>query len=1389
MKKLLPIVFILILFSEVEAQNTYNTYFTPGCGYMATDPIDSSSIVGGYNAYTGEYQIFLDDYSSPYGHPWETHSSINTNTITYKIEVVSFPFTPNCVSCQIFFPPDSNRIFRMPDINFPYNASLKSWVRDTTGFPTSSSGSLSTVFLLRREFSGIYNNPAFTTVEGTDNIHFSALVSKFIVGASATEETSVRALYPHSILKHTFYMHCGDETQPIVDSFSFVLDHTRGRMRYYPFKGDNSPTSLDQHDISIYPTLHATASDSAYLNTIEYYPLINLAGACQNQNIIRPQPEMLLQVLLGNADGTAAAGSSVPGIYKPGIKHQYVVDKPIDLTLFNPSEKTIYNPSEVEIDLSNPDNPGSKTLIFPSGYIFKTVSGKYPTKSQVYAADPDSLYNDPREIPHVTTLTCDDAGDTTDNIFSYYYVKSGSTLKIESCVGIYDVQIVVENGATLTYDPQQTFGNFIIVQNPGSIVNDTALVGGDCAHDCYNINKYDVKNITIANDTTWTSLPFDGDGSGVMSVAGKIRIKAGKTLTINGGLEFEFGENASIIVERGAKLIVNGFPSDFCTFTSAGMCKKGMWQGIEVWGDRTVQQGGFIGLSSQGSVTLINVNIMNTRNGISTRNGKNTWDYTGGIIRCDSVVFKNNRSSVGFLSYHNKPTATTEIKNFSHLRNCKFLTTDYLNDPIYRTANGRRLGNVAQVTLWDVKDVTIENCLFENSAIKTDSTSLFDTDLRGAGIYAIDAGIRMRGDGYTNEFKGYSDAIWALSTGEDDFVWISGTSFKNNVHALTLEAIKSPRIELNNFEIPVHEANSSISNAQLEKGYNKPVGLYLISTKDFIAQENTFTNFGDTTTSSALIEEYNYGMVVNNCSGSSPIFGSDNGLGYAYKNIFSNVNVNLQTELDNKGAFNPLDTITPSVGGLEYKCNKFTTRINFDVTVPDAPGGIASLIRGQGLCASFDPQKQAGNSYTACSSSSSEQLDFGTSYSLGANSDFIYRDQPGVYSCTNLSSSIFPCPPFGLSSCLSNFSLCSTIPCLTTEYTNAQIAARQILDAYRQLLDGGNTTFLLQQINSSMPAGQLKNLLISKSPYLSDEVLIATLNRNDLPPYGHLEQIFIANSPVTQPVISALENVGLPSGVLNNIMSAQTGISARHEKESEVNYYAFQAKLAEVNLKQGYFKIENIDSVKAVSENDSTLSGMFKLIELLISQGDLSNARNCLNKIHLKEEGIHSDRCKLNGIRLNLAENNKSWFDMTPAQFNIIQQIYNNNPETAIEARSILALTKGFQYERYPFDVQIVRSISSSNQGAIENTNDLLAFKVYPNPGSDFTTVEINIDDKIFQGQLIVYNLLGAEILKQIVYDNEILNINTKDFNNGIYLYVLKSDKEIIEKQKVIISK
>jgi hypothetical protein len=55
--------------------------------------------------------------------------------------------------------------------------------------------------------------------------------------------------------------------------------------------------------------------------------------------------------------------------------------------------------------------------------------------------------------------------------------------------------------------------------------------------------------------------------------------------------------------------------------------------------------------------------------------------------------------------------------------------------------------------------------------------------------------------------------------------------------------------------------------------------------------------------------------------------------------------------------------------------------------------------------------------------------------------------------------------------------------------------------------------------------------------------------------------------------------------------------------------------------------------------------------------------------------------------------------------------------------------------------------------------------------------------------ELIIYNLLGEEIQKQEINDQNMLMIDTGNFNNGIYLYVLKTNNEIKEKQKVIISK
>lgn len=158
-------------------------------------------------------------------------------------------------------------------------------------------------------------------------------------------------------------------------------------------------------------------------------------------------------------------------------------------------------------------------------------------------------------------------------------------------------------------------------------------------------------------------------------------------------------------------------------------------------------------------------------------------------------------------------------------------------------------------------------------------------------------------------------------------------------------------------------------------------------------------------------------------------------------------------------------------------------------------------------------------------------------------------------------------------------------------------------------------------------------------------------------------------------------------------------------------------------------------------------------------------------------------------IRLNLAENNKTWFDMSVSQSAAIHQIYLNNPQTAIEARAILALTKNFEYERYPFDVQAAKSMSGSNHETIQATPALPAFKVYPNPSTEHANVEIDMENEALKAELIIYDMLGAEVSRYNVIDQDVLKINTKEFNNGIYLFVLKIENATIEKQKVIVAK
>jgi len=185
-----------------------------------------------------------------------------------------------------------------------------------------------------------------------------------------------------------------------------------------------------------------------------------------------------------------------------------------------------------------------------------------------------------------------------------------------------------------------------------------------------------------------------------------IRIVNGGVLTIK--CEISMPEGAQITVEPGGKLIIDGG-------TLTNRC-GGLWQGISVLGDPTKAQSPD---SNQGVVEVKNGAVIeNSVRGIAA------WDLdagngtaTGGILKINGAVFRNNVEAVSWQPYQNfvfnNPALISDNRGF--VINSTFETTDAMS------AIGRY--PYAFLSIWGVSGVTVRNNTFTNTNPESFSTS------------------------------------------------------------------------------------------------------------------------------------------------------------------------------------------------------------------------------------------------------------------------------------------------------------------------------------------------------------------------------------------------------------------------------------------------------------------------------------------------------------------------------------------------------------------------------------------------------------------------------------------------------------------------------------------
>ena len=206
---------------------------------------------------------------------------------------------------------------------------------------------------------------------------------------------------------------------------------------------------------------------------------------------------------------------------------------------------------------------------------------------------------------------------------------------------------------------------------------------------------------------------------------------------------------------------------------------------------------------------------------------------------------------------------------------------------------------------------------------------------------------------------------------------------------------------------------------------------------------------------------------------------------------------------------------------------------------------------------------------------------------------------------------------------------------MTNEYDSLETAYLNLLYSYNQLMDGGNTNMLLNQIQSnwSNEAIVLRDELLGLSPYLSQDILRDVANRNILP-QAMLLMICLANPDATQSeeFIKFLTydiSSPLPQYMINMIIASWDQRTVRTSMENLLS--DFSSNMSNISNKIVFDlynrTVVDFDSISHSDTSDynqqinywlnrvQTLTAKYDLVETYISHDKFENADQVLNSI------------------------------------------------------------------------------------------------------------------------------------------------------------------------------
>ena len=678
-----------------------------------------------------------------------------------------------------------------------------------------------------------------------------------------------------------------------------------------------------------------------------------------------------------------------------------------------------------------------------------------------------------------------------------------------------------------------------------------------------------------------------------------IIVEAPSRLTIQCEVRMPIG--GKIVVMPGAELIVDG---GVVTCAHDGE----FWHGIEVWGNTNQHQFPADHPTYQGLLVLKNGALIEHAREAVTLWKPGDWNTIGGVVQVQGThdqvggTFLNCRRAVGFLAYQNFHPG---YPNLLRPNNSYFNYAHFRVDDDYRGVNDF----FAHVSMWKVDGVQFRACTFENAQSLIPVSSQL-----GHGIETIDANYTVRGNCTVilpygvpcpeasldrGAFIGLDHGIHALDGGSGRGFTADKLRFENNVVGVYASGLSGYTVTRNQFVLGDRDvAFDGPVDFYVQEHFHR--GVSSQASHGFRIEENTFER-------AATVSALGLSAVVIENSGPSNT--------QVYKNEATDM------ELGYVGEGTCADGLQASSVGHQFLCNDNNGNgQDFWARKEDVPGSSwDNTIRTQ----QGSNGSPAGNTFDQGFGESDykNSTEWVINYwHAGGNQEPIAVTAGWVgVTMANVASN---CPSrFNQKEIKLTEGLITEVE---GELQSAKAAYISTAYAFNSLLDGGNTDVVVVQVQESWPedAWELRDYLMSKSPYLSTEVLVEMMKKNVLPQAMVLE-ICLANPEATKKEgftkWAEFEAPNpLPSYMIDLIAGSWAPKTFRMQLEAQMGQHHADMTVS-ADLLQASYRVdeENIalDDMLAVWHELPNYGARYAEVALYLRQQEYTAARTVLNDL------------------------------------------------------------------------------------------------------------------------------------------------------------------------------